>query len=111
MKIKVSLLLCIALTGVSCGRNLNSLDGPSSGTVSGLVCSDLPSLTAVNEFPTIRDTFINDGKCLRLRRQSGVKVIRTVMMPGDGKYSQFEAIVSGNTKKLWIKTSSIRNAS
>lgn len=111
MKKRHFLILCIAISGVACSDNLNSLDGPSSGTVSGLVCNDLPSLTAVFEFPIIRDTYISEGKCLRLPRRKGVKVVRTVMMPGDGKYSQFETKVSGKTKKLWIKTSSIRQAS
>lgn len=111
MKKRHFFTLCIALSGVACSDNLNSLDGPSTGTVSGLVCGDLPSLAAVYEFPIIRDTYISEGKCLRLSRRAGVKVIRTIMMPGDGKYSQFEADVSGNTKKLWIRTRDIRQAS
>ena len=111
MKKRHILILCIAITGVACSDNLNSLDGPKTGTVSGLVCNDLPTLTAVFEFPAISNAYISEGKCLRLPRRVGVKVLRTIMMPGDGKYSQFETIVSGHTQRLWIKTSDIKQAS
>ena len=110
MKIKFYLLLCIAISGVACSDSLNSMDGPKSGTVSGLVCNDLPTLAAVSEVPAIRNSLISEGKCSNLTRRAGVKVLRTVMMPGDGKYSQFETTVRGNTKKLWARTSYIREA-
>lgn len=81
---KRCLVLYIAISGVACSDQLNSLDGPKSGTVSGLVCNELPTLTAVVEVPAIRGTFISEGKCLNLSRRVGVKVLRTVMVPGDG---------------------------
>lgn len=111
MKRRGFFALCVAILGVACGDNLASLNGPTSGTVSGLVCSDLPSLTAAIEFPIVENTFISEGKCLKLSRRKGVKVLRTVMLPGDGKYSQFEIVLGGNTTKLWIRTKSIRQSS
>ena len=93
---------------IACSKSLDSVDGPETGMISGLVCNDLPTLSAVVEMPAIKDTLVKDGKCLSLRSRAKVNFVRTVMMPGDGKYSQFEYKTGDTTRKLWIRTSNVR---
>lgn len=98
------MLLCIS----ACGDSLNSQKGPKSGLVTGVVCIDLPTLAAAMEMPAVQGTLVSEGKCLKLDRSEQVKVLRTVMMPGDGKYSQFELASKGSMKKMWISTAKLR---
>lgn len=106
---KLCLLFLLILTCAACNKSLNTLDGPSTGTVSGLVCSSLPLLSAALESPISRSALVSQGQCMDLNRPEKAEVIRTVMMPADGKYSQFTIKVSGKIQKLWIQTSKIRN--
>ena len=89
----------------SCGGDLNSVAGPSSGKVSGLVCNDLPLLSAARD-SVARRALVQQGSCREIRAYQAkqVEVIRTVTLPADGKYSQF--ILQG--EKLWVQTSRIR---
>ncbi len=89
---------------------MNSIEGPEAGTVAGLVCDDLAILSAAVEMPAIQGSLVQEGKCLNLRGRVKVEFLRTVMMPGDGKYSQFEYSAKEKTLKLWIKTSNVRGA-
>jgi len=98
------MLLCIS----ACGDSLNSQKGPQSGLVTGVVCIDLPTLAAAIQMPAVQGTLVSEGKCLRLERSEQVKILRTVMMPGDGKYSQFELASKGSTKKMWISSARLR---
>ena len=93
---------------VACGGALDSVEGPKTGAVSGFVCNDLPTLSAGVEVPAIQNTLIKDGKCLHLRTRAQVNFVRTVMMPGDGQYSQFEYVAQGAAQKLWIRTANVR---
>jgi hypothetical protein len=107
---KCGLTLCLVLVGVACSKSLNSLEGPETGLVSGFVCKDMPVLSAAVEVPAMQSTFISEGKCVNLRSSVSVKFVRTVMMPGDGKYSQFEYAADGKNLKLWISTAKVRKA-
>ncbi|MFP6805883.1 MAG: hypothetical protein VB957_01610 [Pseudomonadales bacterium] len=105
MNTKIIALL-LSLTGLSaCGGSLNSLADPERGMVSGLVCNDLPLLLAATE-PAIERALIQEGKCIKIRNYMPreVEFVRTVMMPGDGKYSQFELETEHKTQKMWIQT-------
>ena len=104
---KNSILLLIVLLLVACNDNsLNSLKGPKSGKVSGLLCSKLEILTAAREKPAIQSALVAKGHCMDVRYAKKVKVVRTVMMPADGKYSQI--LWPKDDKKYWIRTAEIR---
>ncbi len=107
-RIGILLLLCCAIS--ACGRSLNSLEGPDQGWVSGLICKQLPTLTAALEMPTSQSALIGAGHCVRLAYGQQVAVLRTIMMPGDGKYSQFTIALDGEEATMWIKTSELRPA-
>jgi hypothetical protein len=94
---------------VACGGSLDTQDGPTSGTVSGVVCQDVSTLSAVATVPESQAAFIREGKCVNLRG-ARVNFVRTVTMPGEGKYSQFEYADKGTSRKLWIKTALVRGA-
>jgi hypothetical protein len=104
----IHLLLCV-LAVAACSKSLDSIDGPAAGSVAGLVCDDLASLSAAVEIPAIQGKLVAEGKCLNLRNRAKVEFVRTVMMPGDGKYSQFEYSAKDKTRKLWIRTSNVRS--
>jgi hypothetical protein len=106
---RVFTVAAMAMFCVSCGQSMDSMGGPETGTVTGLVCSDLPVLKAVLEVPETAGVLIKDGKCLRINGNAKVAFIRTVMMPGDGKYSQFEYQQDKKTYKLWISTDDVRS--
>ena len=109
MKIKYLFWCCAVILQVGCDSNsLDSLEGPSSGKVSGLLCDDLEILTAAQD-STVLQMMIGSGKCVKIpsTKAKQVQVIRTVMMPGNGKYSQVEVNNESGTKKMWIKTASI----
>src|SRR5688572_19665633 len=101
-------LLAWLFAAVACGGSLDSIDGPEAGSVAGLVCDDLAILSAAVEMPAIQGKLVQEGKCLNIRNRVKVEFVRTVMMPGDGKYSQFEYSSKEKTLKLWIKTSNVR---
>ncbi len=103
--------LLVLLTCTACDGSLNSLGGPKKGLVSGLVCHDLPLLTAAHD-PLVRRALLAEGKCIRIRSymKQEVRIIRTVMMPGDQKYSQFELADDDRVEKMWIPTSRIGKA-
>jgi hypothetical protein len=103
---RVFVLLCL-LAAFACSKSLDSVDGPEVGMVSGLVCNELPVLTAAMEVPGIQNTLVSEGKCRNLRTRAKVDFLRTVMMPGDGKYSQFEYKAEDKTLKLWIRTNNV----
>ena len=105
---KLAVVLVFVLATFACSKSLDSVDGPEVGNVSGLVCSDLPTLSAAVEMPAIKDTLVKEGKCRNLRTRVKVNFLRTVMMPGDGKYSQFEYKPEEKNLTLWIKTSNVR---
>jgi hypothetical protein len=92
----------------ACSKSLDSIDGPEAGSVAGLVCDDLAVLSAAVEMPAIQGKLVQEGKCLNIRNRVKVEFVRTVMMPGDGKYSQFEYAAKEKTLKLWIRTSNVR---
>ncbi len=102
------LLLIWLFAAVACSKSLDSIDGPAAGSVAGLVCDDLAILSAAVEMPAIQGRLVQEGKCLNIRNRVKVEFVRTVMMPGDGKYSQFEYSAKEKTLKLWIKTSNVR---
>jgi|GEM_PF-6505282 len=104
-KIGIILLLCCSI--VACGRSLDSLEGPEQGQVSGLMCNKLPTLTAALEMPVSQSALISEGHCIHLPYSVQVNVLRTIMMPGDGKYSQFTIKVQGKDTEMWIQTSKI----
>lgn len=111
-KIAISLhyaVIVLTLSLVACDGSLDTQDGPTVGTVSGVVCQDVSTLSAVAEVPQAQSAFIQEGKCLALRAPAKVNFVRTVTMPGDGKYSQFEYEDKGKSRKLWIKTSLVRS--
>src|SRR5688572_27600287 len=83
-------LLVWLFAAAACSKSLDSIDGPETGTVAGLVCDDLAILGAAVEMPAIQGKLVQEGKCLNIRNRVKVEFVRTVMMPGDGKYSQFE---------------------
>lgn len=100
-------LSLIVLLLASCDTNsLNSLQGPKSGKVSGLLCEKLEILTAARETPVIRNQLIAKGHCIDARNAMKVKVIRTVMMPADGKYSQI--LWPKDEKKYWVRTEEMK---
>jgi hypothetical protein len=105
--VQVFTVVATAMLCVSCGQSMDSMGGPETGTVTGLVCSDLPVLKAVLEVPETERILVKDGKCLRINGNAKVAFIRTVMMPGDGKYSQFEYQQGDKTYKLWISTDKV----
>ncbi|MBQ76196.1 MAG: hypothetical protein CMQ20_14415 [Gammaproteobacteria bacterium] len=100
-------LIVIACT--ACGGSLDSLEGPKSGKVSGLVCNDLQLLLAAAE-PAVQYALIEQGKCIKIRSYAAkqVDIVRTVMMPGDQKYSQFELKEGAGQQKMWIPTARIK---
>lgn len=106
-RITECLLLLMVLVLTACSDNsLNSLKGPKSGKVSGLMCTKLEILTAAREQPSVQGALISKGHCLNERYAKKVKVIRTVMMPADGKYSQI--LWPKDDKKYWVRTEEIR---
>jgi len=91
----------------ACGdSNLDTLDGPKSGKVSGLVCYDLQILLAAREQDVVRTAMVENGKCKNVRYAKQVKVERTVMMPTDGKYSQI--LWLQGDEKYWVRTDRIK---
>ncbi|MBQ61650.1 MAG: hypothetical protein CMQ19_06190 [Gammaproteobacteria bacterium] len=96
----VGLVLAIC---AGCGGSLDSLDGPKLGRVSGLVCNDLQLLLAAAE-PAVKAALIQEGKCIKIQSYAAkqVDVVRTVMMPGDQTYSQFELKDGRGQPKMWI---------
>ncbi len=105
-RILTVLALAAALAG--CGGSLDSLDGPESGLVYGLVCTEVASLSAATEMPASQAALVSEGDCTILRTPVTVKITKTVMMPGTGKFSQFEYPVQGKTRRVWISTAKIR---
>lgn len=107
MKLKNPVLFLIVLLLIACNDNsLNSLKGPKSGKVSGLLCNKLEILTAAREQPSVQGALIAKGHCMKVRSAKKVKVVRTVMMPADGKYSQI--LWPEDDKKYWVRTAEIR---
>ncbi|MDH5435346.1 MAG: hypothetical protein OEX83_01185 [Gammaproteobacteria bacterium] len=105
--IKQLALLPLVLLLTSCDSNsLNSLQGPKSGKVSGLLCSKLEILTAARENPVIRNQLVSKGHCIDARNAMKVKVVRTVMMPSDGKYSQI--LWPKDDRKYWVRTEEMK---
>jgi hypothetical protein len=104
---KLALLLTLCCFAGACSRSLDSLEGPEHGQVSGLMCNKLPTLTAALEMPVSQQALISEGHCVRLAYSEKVDVIRTIMMPGDGKYSQFHITLEGKPNTMWIRTSEI----
>lgn len=101
-------VLVMLATVAGCGGSLNSMDGPESGMVYGLVCTEVASLTAATEIPASQAALVSDGECTILRTPVNVKIVKTVMMPGNGKFSQFEYPVQGKARRVWISTAKIR---
>lgn len=104
---RITLVLILCCSILSCNRSLDSLEGPEHGRVSGLLCNDLPTLTAALEMPASQPALIDQGHCIRLPYSEEVDIIRTIMMPADGKYSQFTITVQGKKSQMWVKTSEI----
>lgn len=104
-RIALGVLLCCSF--VSCNRSLDSLEGPEHGRVSGLVCNKLPTLSAALEMPVSQSALISEGHCTNLPYSMEVDVIRTVMMPGEGKYSQFTIRLQGQELTMWVQTNRI----
>ena len=102
-----ALMLTAALADCD-GSSLNSLDGPESGLVYGLVCTEVASLNAAAEVPASQAALVSDGECTILRTPVTVKFVKTVMLPGTGKFSQFEYPVQGKNRRVWISTAKIR---
>ena len=102
------LMVAMLVVMAGCGESLESHHGPATGLVSGVVCDDLTTLTAVNEMPSVGKTLIQEGKCLNPRNAEKVNFIRTVVMPGDGEYSQFEYQARDKLHKLWIRTEKVK---
>ena len=107
MTLRIALILMLFCSIASCNRSLDSLEGPKQGRVSGLICNKLPTLAAALEMPVSQSALISEGHCTRLAYSEEVKVIRTIMMPGDGKYSQFTISLQGRNITMWIRTSEI----
>ena len=107
MQTRLLFILMICFSIAACSRSLDSLEGPARGRVSGLACNKLPTLTAALEMPISQSALIDEGHCFWLAYSEEVEVIRTIMMPGDGKYSQFTITLQGRNTTLWIKTSEI----
>ena len=98
--------ICLLGWLVSCSNSLDTLDGPKSGKASGLLCDQLEVLAAAAD-SSVLEMMTASGRCLKFTNPKQVTVVRTVMMPGDGKYSQVRSD-QGKDRKLWIKTSSIK---
>lgn len=99
--------ICLLGLLAGCSDSLHTLDGPKSGKASGVLCDELEVLTAATD-STVLEMMTASGRCFKFTNSKQVKVIRTVMMPGDGKYSQVSYSDKGKDRKLWIKTSSIK---
>jgi hypothetical protein len=78
--------------------------------VQGLVCTDIAILQAGEEVPETKGYLVEKGSCQDLRGVAQATMIRTVEMPGKGRYSQFELDDSSVTGKFWIRTEKIRAA-
>lgn len=102
------LLLSAALLCSGCNKSLDNLGGPEAGQVQGMVCSDIATLQTAEEFPVTRAQLLQQGKCVELRSSALAKVIRTVEMPGKGRYSQFTLDGAAPGGKFWIRTDRIR---
>lgn len=99
------LLAPVLLSG--CNKSLDNLGGPEAGQVQGLVCNDIATLQAVEEVPATKAHLVQQGMCVDLRSPTLARVIRTVEMPGRGRYSQFTlGAAPGDT--YWIRTDRIR---
>lgn len=90
----------------SCERSLDSVEGPVAGTVWGVACIDLATLNALRDVPEMEGKFIKNGSCQSLHGDK-VKVLRTVHMPGTGKYSQLELADQSSVRKLWVASSKL----
>lgn len=99
-------VLLATVFAASCERSLDSIEGPVVGTVWGVACNDLATLNALVDVPAMESSFIKAGTCQHLQGDK-VKVVRTVQMPGSGKYSQLELAAQGTTRKLWVATSKL----
>ena len=104
--IKLLSLSLVFLLSACDDNNLNSLKGPESGRVSGLMCNDLEILLTARENDIVRNVMLENGKCINTRYAKKVKVERTVMMPTDGKYSQI--LWPKNDGKYWVRTDDIK---
>jgi len=99
-------LSLVVLLSACDDNNLDSLKGPKSGKVSGLMCNDLEILLAARETEIVRSAMLENGKCKNVRYAKQVQVSRTVMMPTDGKYSQI--LWPKGDEKYWIRTDRIK---
>ena len=99
-------LLFILLMACDGGNSLNSLNGPKTGKVSGLMCDKIENIAAAREKDIFREALISKGHCMERSSWVKVEVVRTVMMPADGKYSQI--IWPKDDKKYWVRTEEIR---
>ncbi|MFQ5470815.1 MAG: hypothetical protein ACE5EH_10990 [Gammaproteobacteria bacterium] len=106
MKIWIGLIFAL-LAG--CGHSLDSLDGPDSGKVSGIICESL-ELLAASKDASVHKVLIDQGGCVKINSsdEQTVKVIKTTMLPGDQKYSQIEYKGEESDRKMWIATSKIK---
>lgn len=91
----------------ACERSLHSLDGPFVGLVTGLACNEIAALEAVAMLPAASRQLVREGKCVELRRPREVQVLRTVELPGQGRYAQFELVENAGTRTLWTIATSI----
>jgi len=98
--------LSLVLIVSACDSNLNTLDGPKSGKVSGLMCTDLETMLAAREHDVVRTAMLDKGKCRDERNAMQVTVESTVMMPTDGKYSKI--IWPKDGKAYWVRTEAIK---
>jgi len=102
--IKTGLIFLItSLAG--CGHSLDSLDGPETGKASGLICESLEMLAAAKDI-SVQELFVKQGGCIKIasHQKKTVKVIKTVMMPGDQKYSQIEYLHNNTVRNMWMPT-------
>ena len=104
--IKLLILSLVFLLPACDGKNLNSLEGPKSGKVSGLLCNDLQVLLTAREQEVVRNVMLEHGKCIDVKYAKKVKVARTIMMPTDGKYSQ--VLWPKKDEKYWVRTDEIK---
>jgi len=101
----LSLSLVVLLSACE-ENNLDTLKGPKSGKVSGLMCNDLDILLAARDTEIVRNAMLENGKCKSVRYAKEVQVSRTIMMPTDGKYSQIQWPT--DNKKYWVRTDKIK---
>ena len=102
-----TIAVILVMSCAACSKSLNSVEGPQAGKVYGMACVDLASLAAATEMPAIQSQLVKEGKCFSIGSSLQVHVLKTVMMPGDGKYSQFEYPDGGRHHTLWIATDKV----